>query len=94
MDDVAKQVEVLAPSAPATERTVDLFRRKSLKPFDELVLGAVLTDASDRHAIGESPVYFSNLNTRDFEPTTGNELAGEYQRSDLLTYRRSTFDVP
>jgi hypothetical protein len=27
---------------------------------------------------GDTPLYFCSLNSRDFEPTAGNDLAAEY----------------
>lgn len=92
LDAFAKSVDVLPPSPPATERTVDVFRRKSLNPFDEMVLGLILADAEQRHAAGEGPLYLCNLNTRDFEPTSGNDLAAEYRRVGLVYL--PTFQVP
>ncbi|HEX2872812.1 MAG TPA: hypothetical protein VHP33_16230 [Polyangiaceae bacterium] len=91
LEALARDVDILQPSPRAAQLTVDLFRRKALKPFDEMVLGAVLADAELRRAAGEGPLYLCNLNTRDFEPTSGNDLVAEYARVGL-TYV-STFDV-
>jgi hypothetical protein len=88
----ADRVDVLMPSDAAAQRIVDLFRRKSLKPFDEMILATVLADADARRARGETPLYFCNLNTRDFEPTPNNDLQHEYSRVGL-TYL-ATFQVP
>ena len=56
---------------------------KSLPPFDEMVLGAVLAHAGALHAAGETDLFFCNLNTKDFEPTTANDLAGAYAGAGL-----------
>jgi hypothetical protein len=60
-----------------------LFPIKSLPPFDEMVLGAVLAHAGALHAAGETDLFFCNLNTRDFEPTTANDLASAYAGAGL-----------
>jgi hypothetical protein len=88
----ARGVNVLKPSESAAQRAVDLFRRKSLTPFDEMIVATVLVDAAARHERGEGPLFFSSLNTRDFEPTSGNDLGREYGRAGL-TYL-PTFKVP
>jgi hypothetical protein len=36
---------------------------KSLKPFDEMVLGAVLAKATELHAANERDLHFCNLDT-------------------------------
>ncbi|HEY1537230.1 MAG TPA: hypothetical protein VGF76_24585, partial [Polyangiaceae bacterium] len=50
LESFAKSIDVIAPSPLATERTVEVFRRKLLNPFDEMVLGLVLAEAEQRRA--------------------------------------------
>lgn len=78
VDALAARVQVIDPSPAVVSRTLSVFPVKSLQPFDEMVLGAVLTRASELHANGESACYFCNLNKHDFKPTTGNNLGTEY----------------
>jgi hypothetical protein len=92
LEQLANQVNVLQPSKRASQLVVDVFRRKSLKPFDEMVMATVLADAEARNAVDPGPHYFCNLNTKDFEPTTGNELSTAYQSVGLKYL--STFEVP
>jgi hypothetical protein len=61
-------------------------------PDDTLVLGAVLTKASDLHAAGERDLYFCNLNKRDFAPETRLELEREYNMVGIQYL--DTFVVP
>lgn len=92
LKDFADRVDVLTPSDAAAQRTVDLFRRKLVKPFDEMILATVLVDADARHRRGEGPLYFCNLNVSDFRPTSGNDLQNEYDRVGLTFL--ATFEVP
>jgi hypothetical protein len=57
-----------------------------------MILGSVLVDAAARYGQAEAPLYFCSLNSRDFEPTSGNDLDAEYGRVGL-TYL-PTFDIP
>lgn len=92
IDALLGGVEIIAPSEPAIAKTLALYSVKSLKPWDELVLGAVLTKASDLHAAGERDLYFCNLNKRDFAPETRPELEREYNMVGIRYL--DTFVVP
>ncbi|HRI65313.1 MAG TPA: hypothetical protein PK156_13785 [Polyangium sp.] len=92
VDALAAQVQVIPPSPSVVTRTLSLFPVKSLPPFDEMVLGAVLTQAGALHASGETALYFCNLNTKDFTPTTGNKLGAEYAAVGLQYL--DSFKVP
>ncbi len=83
VDALAARITVIPPSQAVVQRTLTLFPIKSLPPFDEMVLGAVLTHAGALHAAGETDIFFCNLNTRDFEPTTANDLANAYAGAGL-----------
>lgn len=92
VDGLAAGLVVIAPSEQVVRRTLALFPIKSLPPFDEMTLGAVLAQASDLHARGERDLFFCNLNRRDFEPTTGNDLANAYGASGICYL--DSFAVP
>lgn len=92
VDGLAGQLKVIPPSQAVVTRTLTLFPIKSLQPFDEMVLGAVLTHAGDLFASGERELFFCNLNTKDFEPKDGNNLKNAYSGVGL-TYIDS-FRVP
>lgn len=49
------------PMPPVVARTLRVFMVKSLKPFDEMVLGAVLSKATELHAAGERDLHFCDL---------------------------------
>jgi hypothetical protein len=78
IDALAAGLVVIPPSDPVVRRTLALFPIKSLPPFDEMTLGAVLEHATMLYGRGEQALFFCNLNKRDFEPTTGNDLASAY----------------
>ncbi|AUX42461.1 uncharacterized protein SOCE26_038940 [Sorangium cellulosum] len=80
------------PSQAVIQRTLSIFPVKSLPPFDEMVLGAVLTHAEALSARGETELFFCNLNAKDFEPTAGNELGNAYAASGLRYL--DSFSVP
>lgn len=95
---VAGNLKVIPPSVTVISETLRIFTVKTLKPFDEMVLGAILAKAGELHAAGERELYFCNLNKNDFSPVDG---AGQVSRPSLhaeykkygLTYK-SSFDVP
>lgn len=92
VDDLARRVQVISPSTAVVSRTLSVFPVKSLEPFDEMVLGAVLTRAGELHASGITELYFCNLNTSDFKPTSGNKLGTEYAAVGLQYL--DSFKVP
>jgi hypothetical protein len=83
VDTLAGRLTVIPPSQAVVQRTLTLFPIKSLPPFDEMVLGAVLAHAGALHTAGETDIFFCNLNTKDFEPTTANDLASAYAGAGL-----------
>jgi hypothetical protein len=92
VDGLASRLTVIAPSPQVVQRTLSLFPVKSLPPFDEMVLGAVLEHAAGLAATGERDIFFCNLNTRDFRPSSGNDLAKAYAASGVVYL--DTFVVP
>lgn len=92
VDELAARLTVIPPSQDVVQRTLTLFPTKSLPPFDEMVLGAVLTHAEMLRARGDTELFYCNLNTKDFEPTTGNDLAAAYAISGLRYL--DSFQVP
>jgi predicted nucleic acid-binding protein len=94
VDEVAQDtnVVVIEPDKAVVEKTLNLFPVKSLPPFDEMVLGAVLVKAAEVNAGGASQLHFCNLNKKDFDPTNRPALAAEYSSCGLLY--RSDFRIP
>ncbi len=92
VDALAVQLAVIPPSPAVVRRTLSIFPIKSLPPFDEMVLGAVLTHAEELLTRGERELFFCNLNVKDFEPSTGNDLARAY--ADVGLQYLDTFRVP
>ncbi|MGE0323617.1 MAG: hypothetical protein AB7K71_27055 [Polyangiaceae bacterium] len=88
----AQSVTVIPPSQQAVDETLSIRRAKRLKPFDEMVLGSVLSNAKALSDTGERELYFCNRNTKDFMPTAGNGLDAEYSKVGL-TYL-GDFKVP
>ncbi len=90
--DVAKNISVIPPSQGVVDKTMTLYPVKALPPFDEMVLGAVLHQAEWLKTAGHTEVYFCNKNTKDFAPTTGNQLATIYAQHNI--HYLNTFEVP
>ena len=82
----------IEPTAAVVRRTLSMFPIKSLPPFDEMVMGAVLSKADELNVLGETALYFCNLNRSDFDPTNRPTLDAEYRRLNL-TYL-DHFNVP
>jgi hypothetical protein len=59
-DAVARMTRI-DPSADVVARTLHVFAVKALKPFDEMVLGAVLVKATELFAAGERELIFCEL---------------------------------
>jgi hypothetical protein len=92
VDAVAARATIVEPSKSVVTKVLSLFAVKSLKPFDEMVLGAVLTKASELYQAGERDLWFCNLNKRDFDPANQPALAAEYAASALQF--RASFAIP
>lgn len=92
VDALAAGLTVVPPSEAIVRRTLQLFPIKSLPPFDEMVLGAVLEQASALHARGQRELFFCNINKKDFEPSLGNNLANAYESTGIKYL--DSFTVP
>ena len=83
-------VAQIDPTPTVVARTLQIFTVKALKPFDEMVLGAVLSKASELFAAGERELYFCNLDG-DLA-SQHSALAAEYGACGLTV--RQDFNVP
>lgn len=92
VDNAVSKMIVIPPSQGVVNKTIALYPIKSLPPFDEMVLGAVLFQAQSLSAAGEKDLYFCNANFRDFRPTSGNNLGVAYATCNLNYL--DTFEVP
>jgi hypothetical protein len=92
VDDCARKMDVIFPSERVVDKVLSLYEIKSLPPFDEMVMGAVLAKAEELFEGGERGFYFCNLNKRDFRPGEGTSLKAEYER--LTIEFLSDFKVP
>ena len=87
------------PSTDVVAETLRIWTVKSLPPFDEMVLGAVVARSAELYRQGEREIFFCNLNKSDFSPhdsggmaITRPNLEAEYARCGLKYL--SSFDVP
>lgn len=92
VDAAVAKMTVIPPSSGVVAKTVALYPIKSLPPFDEMVLGAVLYAAGQLKSQGVSDLYFCNANSKDFGPTSGNLLDAAYAYCSLKY--RDNFSVP
>ncbi len=92
LGNILKQMELIEPNKHVVAKTLEVFTVKSLKPFDEMVLGAVLSKAMELYQQGENALWFCNLNKRDFDPRNQPKLAREYSACGLKFI--ATFAVP
>lgn len=83
VDSVAARATIIEPDKTVVTKVLSLFAVKSLKPFDEMILGAVLMKASELYQSGERDLWFCNLNKRDFDPANQSALAAEYAAAAL-----------
>jgi predicted nucleic acid-binding protein len=88
--DAVAKMERIDPSPDVVARTLQVFKVKLLKPFDEMVLGAVLSRATELYAANERDLYFCNLDT-DLA-STHPPLVTEYQSCGLTVLQ--DFRVP
>ncbi|AUX42882.1 uncharacterized protein SOCE26_043190 [Sorangium cellulosum] len=61
LHDAVAKMERIDPSPAVIARTLQVFKIKSLKPFDEMVLGAVLSKATELYAANERDLHFCEL---------------------------------
>jgi predicted nucleic acid-binding protein len=69
IQDAVSKMESIDPSPAVVARTLQVFKVKSLKPFDEMVLGAVLSKATELYAANERDLHFCDLDA---------DLAGQH----------------
>lgn len=84
IDDLAAQMTVIRPSQAVVDKTLHLFDTKSLKPFDEMALGAILTRAAELYAEGERELYFCTLDKKDLGPGKDSPLQAAYDDCGLV----------
>ncbi len=92
VDAAIADMEVIEPTREVVQTTLAMYPIKSLQPFDEMVLGAVVTRARQLREGGTAGLFFCNLNKKDFDPKNRPTLNAEYAACGL-TYLAS-FQVP
>jgi hypothetical protein len=92
VDAVVKRLNIIPPSEHVVNSVMKLYDIKSLPPFDEMIMGAVLAKAEELFGCGERDFFFCNLNKRDFYPKENSALAAEYER--LTIHYLPSFKVP
>ncbi len=83
VDAAVTKMTIIEPSKAVIQKTMQLFPVKRLPPFDEMVLGAVLTEAANLYVAGERELFFCNANTKDFSPKESRALEAEYGKVGL-----------
>ena len=61
LEGAVAKMERIDPSPAVIARTLQVFTIKSLKPFDEMVLGAILSKATELYAANERDLHFCDL---------------------------------
>lgn len=90
LQDAVSRMARIDPSPSVIARTLQVFKVKSLKPFDEMVLGAVLAKATELYAANERELHFCEL---DGDLASQHPpLIAEYQSCGLAV--RRDFRVP
>jgi hypothetical protein len=92
VDAAVEVMEVIPPSEDVVRKTLSIYTIKSLSPFDEMIMGAVLAKAEELEKRGEQELFFCNLNKKDFAPDNTPRLDAEY-KSLNITYQAS-FKIP
>lgn len=93
VDGLCASLDIIPPSAAVVSRTLLLYPVKSLPPFDEMVLGAVLTRAEELLTAGERELWFCSLNKNDFGADRHDSPLSIAYRMAGLAYLEN-FDVP
>jgi hypothetical protein len=78
VDAFAAEVHIIEPSKSVIAKTLALFDTKSLKPFDEMMIGAVLAHAEELQKRGETDLHFCTLDKGDLGPKNRPKLADAY----------------
>lgn len=63
MTEMVGKMESIQPSPAVIAKTVQVFKVKALKPFDEMVLGAVLCKAHELYTSNERDLHFCSLDS-------------------------------
>lgn len=93
IDDAVRNMRLIPPTEQVVSKVLALHAIKELKPWDELVLGAVLVRAAELRAAGEQgPFAFCNLDKKDFSPARNPSLAAEYATNGIEYHH--DFGVP
>lgn len=92
LNSCCRDAELILPTRQVVEKTLALHPVKSLKPFDEMILGAVLSRAEELKSLGEQDLWFCSLNSADFRPGQDGALEIAYRQAGL-TYLEN-FNVP
>jgi predicted nucleic acid-binding protein len=87
LDAFVAGMEVIEPSRAVIAKTLDLFDTKSLKPFDEMALGAILARAAELHAAGEHELFFCTLDKKDLGPSDGRPRLRDAYAACGLAFR-------
>jgi predicted nucleic acid-binding protein len=88
--DAVGHMTRIDPSPAVVARTLQVFAVKALKPFDEMVLGAVLATATELYGAGEREILFCEL---DGDLATEHPpLVREYEACGLALLH--DFNVP
>jgi predicted nucleic acid-binding protein len=88
VDALVAKLAVIEPSRAVVERTLQLFGAKSLKPFDEMALGAVLARAQELYDKGERELHFCTLDKGDLGPSPDRpNLTAAYAACGLAFHR-------
>ncbi len=83
IDAVAADCRRIDPTQDVLNRLLAVYPVKSQKPFDEMVLAAVLQRASELRARGEQEIVFCNVNKQDFSPSKDPVLRDSYLRCGI-----------
>jgi len=77
-------LEIIQPSERVIEKTMEVCDIKTLKPFDEMVLGAVLARAEELQQAGERDLHFCTLDKSDLGPANNPNLKLAYDQCGLI----------
>jgi hypothetical protein len=88
--ETCQKISIIEPMPNVINKTLTIFQKKLLAPFDEMILGAVLAHAAYlRQLDSNAIIYFATLNKRDF----GTEsLLREYASVGIQYIEK--FDIP
>ncbi len=88
---VQRKMEIIKPTELVVAKTLSLFPQKQLTPFDEMILGAIMSRSERLHKEGKRDLHFCSLDKKAFDPANSVELKQAYTACGLVHHASFNF---